>query len=129
MIEYQVIKDIGVLTEKVTQLENILANLFEDQSISFSNESGGLDFEDLSHRLTYPQVGKITKDINTNNNLCRAIQASVYTVELFKSVDGVPSIISSDMTRAELDDFIAKNPGKMFSEFIVSVTPSYKEHI
>lgn len=129
MIEYQAIKDIGVLTEKVAQIENVLANLFTDQSDSFSTESEDSDFEDLSHRYVHPHVGKITKNLNTNNNLCRAVQASMYTVELLKSVDGIPSIISSDMTRAELDDFIAKNPGKMFSEFIVSVTPSYKEHI
>jgi hypothetical protein len=118
MSDYEVGKDIGALIQRVEYLETAL----------FTAEPSS-EFEDYAHRLAYPITGKVTANTDTNKNLCRAVQESTYTVELLKTNDGIPTLMKSEMTRAELDDFIAKNPGRNFSEFIVSVSPSYKDYI
>jgi len=115
MGDYNVGKDIGALTQRIELIENVLANIAQPE------------YEDLSHRLSYPITGKVTNNTDSNKNLCRIVQESMYNVELLKTNDGVPSLITSEMTRAELDDFIAGNPGRNFSEFIVSVEPSFKD--
>jgi hypothetical protein len=123
-IEYEVIKDIGVLTQRMNHLENTLMSIMDTSPVEEP-----VEFDDLAHRLSYPVSGKVTSTTHDNTNLCRVVQESVYDVEILKTNDGIPALMKSEMTRVELDDFIAKNPGRNFSEFIVSVSPSYKEYL
>ena len=119
MGNYDVGKDIGHIYERLDNIEQNLINLLSLDPIT----------EDYSHRLSYPlKCGKVT-DAVKNSNLCKAIEESTYDVEMLVTVDGVPSLVKSTLTRSEFDDYIAKNPGKAFSEYIVSVTPSYKNFI
>lgn len=121
MTNYDVGKDIGILQFRIEQLETAFCNLMD--------KSPPEEFEDLSHRLSYPIYATVTSNTDQNKHLCKAVQESMYTVELLKTNDGIPTLMKSEMSRADLDDYIAKNPGKNFSEFIVSVQPSFKEYI
>ncbi len=120
MSDYDVGKDIGHIYERLNNIEQNLINLL-------SLDSPTVD--DYSHRLSYPlKCAKVT-DAMKNSNLCKAIEESTYDVEMLVTVDGVPSLVKSTLTRSEFDDYISKNPGKAFSEYIVSVTPSYKDFL
>ena len=122
MTDYDVGKDIGLIAQRLNYIENTLISLLNGNHTEDR-------FDDLSHRLSYPLAGTQTATASSNKNLCRAVQESLYEVELLKTDDGIPSLVKSTLTRSELDDYIAKNPGKTYSEFIVSVTPSYKEFL
>lgn len=130
-----VIKDIGVLTERVNSLEACLLN----ETIKGSYEEPYDEVEEIvsqelpsAHRLSFPIVGKVNEDSIMSTEKCRYIKNSMYKVEILKSYSeeaGSPIIVTIDMTRDELDDFIAKNPGKNYKEFIVSIKPSLEEYL
>lgn len=129
-----VIKDIGILTERVNSLETCLLNS------TIREETGDYEDDDLdsctvvhdTHRFTYPISGKVDDDSTLNMQQCRFLQSTMYKVQIFKPFDqeiGSPVVVTLDMTRDELDDFIAKNPGKNFKEYLISIKPLLEDFL
>jgi hypothetical protein len=119
-LEYHAAKDIGILTERINCLEEVVFSLAHGKPPADDEES---------HRLSYPLIGKSAGSSESNANLCRTIAVSMYTVKVLKTVEGVPTLVEIEMTRNELDDYIASNPGKEFGEFITDVTPSFEDFL
>ncbi|MFA5760151.1 MAG: hypothetical protein WC877_00050 [Dehalococcoidales bacterium] len=127
------IKDIGVLTERINSLEACLLNstIEEEEEINDDSESDG-EITGYEHRFTFPISGNVDEDSMLNTQQCRFLQSSMYNVRIFKPFSeetNSPIIITVDMTRDELDDFIAKDPGRNFKEFVISIKPTLEDYL
>lgn len=111
-------KDIGQIYERLHNIEESLLTIL-----------GSATEPETSHKFEYPVVSAKITDAYKNSNLCKAINESLYTVEMLVTVEGVPSLVKSTFTRVELDDYISRNPGKSLNEYIVSVAPSYRDYL
>jgi len=89
------------------------------------------DDDDAKH-FSYPH--EAVTYIVTEEQL-RYVNHSLYEVWIIKpypadeDYSDPPLIIKATMTREELDEYISKNPGKNFGEYIFEVTPTLKQYL
>lgn len=117
------LESIGSINQRLNSIETLLYNLNNDTE----EEEGA-----APEHFTYPiKSNKIDESNIANTNQLRYIKNSMYKVKIAKPYNDTtqPLLLDVEMNRDELDEFIAKNPGNRFGEYIVSIKPTYEDYL
>jgi hypothetical protein len=113
-------KQLGEINQRLKTLESLVYNNFEDEDKSQENPP---------HRVTYPVVGNVISEKPLSNDQFRMIKNSMCKIQIAGDFVGTGTVVmETEMTRDELDDYIAKNPG-LYGEYILKITPAYEEYL
>ena len=116
-------KQLGEINQRLKTLESLVYNNFED------NENTDDKSQDSPHRVTYPVVGNVISEKPLTNDQFRMIKNSMCKIQIAGDFVGTGAVVmETEMTRDELDDYIAKNPG-LYGEYILKITPAYEEYL
>lgn len=113
-------KQLGEVNQRLKTLESLVYNNFEDEDKPQENSP---------HRLTYPVIGKVISEKPLSNDQFKMIKNSMCKIQIAGEFTGTGTVVmETEMTRDELDDYIAKNPG-LYGEYILKITPTYEEYL
>ena len=118
----EILKDIGAMSQRLNTIECLIYN----KSTASEDDSTTIDLDErYSHNFTYP-VKAVGYEAETSH--FRAIKSSTYKVTIAQPFSDPPAIVTVEMTRSELDDYIKRSPYDV-GEWLVELTPSYKEFL
>lgn len=122
LILAHILESIGAINQRMSAMETFIYNngMNDDES------------DNTVSKFTYPIKAPTVDESNiANTNQLRYIKNSMYKVKIAKPYNDTthPLLLDVEMTRDELDEFISKNPGTNYGEFLVSIKPSYEEYL
>lgn len=120
LILAHILESIGAINQRMSAMETYIYNTSND------------DEETNTTKFTYPIKAPTIDESNiASTNQLRYIKNSMYKVKIAKPYNDTtqPLLLDVEMTRDELDEFIAKSPGQNYGEFLVSIKPSYEEYL